>query len=366
MKLALVGVGDAGGRVVNRIREFEHESDRNFTKGNSLIVNSEPTTFEAAHHVPENRRLLIGDTDPQVNGNGVDGDLDLGVSVAESDRNEIYRAFDDLEMVDMDAVLVVAGLGGGTGGGAGAVVLDALTTVFEHPVYGLGILPADDDGAGPALNAARALRTIVPTADNVILFDNDAWQDDSSEDEVRYDRVNRALAERLVTVFAGGEFDIATVAENKLDPSDLMRTLATGGVSSIGFASREVSTTGSGLLSWFRSTDDPEDPTDAATVKRLVRQAATSQLTLPCAIESTDRALVVLSGPPETLSRKGFEEARYWLEDAADTVEVLAGDEPREGASTLTAGVLFSNVTDVPRIEAIQERGLQSRERLVK
>ena len=366
MKLALVGVGDAGGRVVNRIREFENKSNRNFTKGNTLIVNSEPTAFEVAHHVPENRRLLIGDTHPKVNGGGVDGDLELGVSVAESDRNEIQRAFDDLEMVDMDAVLMVAGLGGGTGGGAGAVVLDALTTVFEHPVYVLGLLPTEQEGAESSLNAARSLRTVVPTADNVLLFDNDAWQDDSSDAEHDYERVNGVLAERVVTVFAGGEFDVSTVAENKLDPSDLMRTLETGGVSSIGFASREVSTRGSGLLSWFRSTDESADPTDAAAIKRLVRQAATSRLTLPCDIESTDRALVVLSGPPETLSRKGFEEARYWLEDAADTVEVLAGDEPREGASTLTAVVLFSNVTDVPRIAAIQERGLESRERVVK
>ena len=366
MRLALVGVGDAGGRVVNRILEYESKTNRNFTRGNSLIVNSEPTSFEGTHHVPEARRLLIGDTDPEVNGRGVDGDLDLGVSVARNDRNEIHRAFDDLEMVDMDAVLMVAGLGGGTGGGAGAVVLDALTTVFEKPVYVLGILPEIDEGAESALNAARSLRTFVPTADNVILFDNEAWHEADTDGTEGWERTNLAVAERVVTVFAGGEFDIATVAENKLDPSDLIRTLDTGGVSSIGMASIDVSTGGSGLLSWFRSSNEPDDPTDAATIKRLVRQAATSRLTLPCDIESTDRALVVLSGPPHTLSRKGFEEARYWLEDAADTVEVLAGDEPREGATTLKTVVLFSNVTEVPRIAEIQQRGLASQERLVK
>lgn len=366
MKLALVGVGDAGGRIVNRILAHEAETGRDFTHGNTLVVNTAPTDFETGQHVPEDRQLLIGDTTRKVNGGGVDGDLDLGVTVAKRDLNEIQRAFDDLEMYDMDAVLLVAGLGGGTGAGAGAVVLEALTAVFEKPVYALGVLPADDEGPEPALNAARSLKTVVPTADNVVLFDNEVWHS-TEDDEEGYERTNRELAKRVVTVFAGGEFDLATVAENKLDPSDIMRTLDTGGVSTIGYAATEVSTGGGGLLSWFWSDGETEaDPTDAARIKRLVHGAVSSRLTLPCDVSSTERALIVLSGPPETFSRKGFEEARYWLEREADTVEILAGDEPREGASTLTAVVLLSNVTDVPRIDAIQERAVASRERLVK
>jgi len=35
-------------------------------------------------------------------------------------------------------------------------------------------------------------------------------------------------------------------------------------------------------------------------------------------------------------------------------VEVLAGDDPRERSRTLSAVVLLSNVTEVPRIDAIQ------------
>jgi cell division GTPase FtsZ len=74
---------------------------------------------------------------------------------------------------------------------------------------------------------------------------------------------------------------------------------------------------------------------------------------------SADRALIVLSGPPGTLSRKGFESGRYWLEREADIVDVMAGDEPHDGSATLTGVVLFSNVTDVPRIDAMQELALE-------
>ena len=58
------------------------------------------------------------------------------------------------------------------------------------------------------------------------------------------------------------------------------------------------------------------------------------------------------------LSRKGFESARYWLEDELETVEIIAGDEPRPRADAVTALVVLSNVTDVPRIEELKERGL--------
>ena len=67
---------------------------------------------------------------------------------------------------------------------------------------------------------------------------------------------------------------------------------------------------------------------------------------------------MILSGPPETLSRKGFEAGRHLLEEQTDTVDVLAGDEPLPAATTIRATVLLSNVTDVDRIEAVQERAV--------
>jgi cell division GTPase FtsZ len=106
-------------------------------------------------------------------------------------------------------------------------------------------------------------------------------------------------------------------------------------------------------------TVDGDEATDAARINGLVRRAARSKLTLPCEMSSADRALVVLAGPPGTLSRKGFETGRYWLEQEADIVDVMAGDEPHDGSPTITGVVLFSNVTDVPRIDAMQELALE-------
>jgi cell division GTPase FtsZ len=427
MKLAAVGVGNAGSRVVNRILATEKASNRTLCGGDALLVNSTTPTFDTTEHVPEERRLTIGDAYWEVDEVDIDGDPDLGADVAREERNEINRAFDLIDFQRIDGVLVVAGLGGGTGGGAGSVVIDQLKSICDVPVYAVGVLPGESEGPGPALTAARSLQSFVDRADNVILFDNDTWLPDDpwrvsttdtdaenvdspddvieaeetvaedaadatvatdgagepgearetdgigEDDEDRlmeaYGRVNVELAERLVALFAAGGMEGTLSSETQLDPSDIMRMLDTGGVSSIGYASIDLPSSG-GLTGWLRAlrdllpwtgdeaTDDDE-ATDAARINGLVRRAARSKLTLPCRMASADRALIVLSGPPETLSRKGFESGRYWLEREADIVDVMAGNEPHDGSATLTGVVLFSNVTDVPRIDAMQELALE-------
>jgi cell division GTPase FtsZ len=81
-------------------------------------------------------------------------------------------------------------------------------------------------------------------------------------------------------------------------------------------------------------------------------------------VSSAERVLVVLSGPPDEFSRKGIESARQWLEQEADTVEVLVGDDPRERSSQLAAAVLLSNVSGAPRIETLQDQAVDAQERI--
>lgn len=355
MRLAVVGVGSAGSRIANRIVGVEQASGRHLCNDNSLLIDSKETEFDTRSYVPSDHRLVIGDVHREVDAEGTDGDPDLGAEIATDDRHEIVREFDGIDITSIDGAIIVAGLGGGTGSGAGAVVLEALQSIMDKPVYGLGVLPEESEGARAALTAARGLQSFVDVADNVIVFDNEAWQ---AGDGDGYAGANRALARRIVMLFAAGEFDSRAMPENRMDPSDIIRTLETGGISSIGYAATDVSRGWRAWLARLRalwngeSRDDPA--TEAARINNLVRRATRSRLTLPCTLDSAERALIMFSGPPRELSRKGFESGRYWLEQEADTVDVMAGDEPHETSSELTATVLLSNVTDVPRIEAMQ------------
>ncbi|MFA9518164.1 tubulin/FtsZ family protein [Halopenitus sp. H-Gu1] len=394
MKLSLLGVGNAGTRIVDRLVEAEAGTDRNFTDGNVLAFDTTTTAFEETTSIPEERQVLIGDTHPAVTqhesrtetaGNatandddgdgdsansgdgeraGVGGDPDVGASVADEERPEIRRALDRVDETEVDAAILVAGLGGGTGSGVGSVLLEELKSSYEDPVYVLGVLPATTESDDRALTAARAVRTIVPMADAVIPIDNEAWRRDADRIADCYDEINDAIATRIVSLFAAGESDPTSVSEMRIDPTDISRTLGVGGLASIGYATFEAEPDSNGLLARLKRllglADDTEanTATDAATIKRLVRRALESKLTLPCDVSATDRVLLILSGPPGDISRKGFETGRYLLEEETGTVEVLAGDEPLAGATTITATVLFSNVTAVPRIEELQRRAV--------
>lgn len=367
MKLSTIGVGNAGSKIVDKMVEFETLTNRNLCR-DALVINTARTDLSKPDHVPEDRRILIGDTHQKAKGHGVGGDVEVGAEVAKNDLDEIRRAFDDIDIHEVDAVLVCASLGGGTGSGAGPVVINELQKMYDEPVYGLGVLPGQYEGGRPALNAARSLQSFVANVDNFIAFDNDAWRSKNQTVGEGYEGMNRELATRIVTLLGAGEYDEPTVAENVMDASDIMRTLDASGVSSIGYASTSVAGADEGeggLLTRFRNEEEIEEgSTPAAKINGLVRRAVNSRLTLPCEASSADRALIVLSGPPSELSRKGLESAREWIEDEVDTVDVLAGDDPREDATALSAVVLLSNVTETPRIDAIQQQAVEAQDKI--
>ena len=388
MKLALFGVGNAGTRLLDQLILAEDTTGRNFTDGHVLAFNTAPAAFEAATAIPEDRQVLIGDTHPEVthelvsfdpdddttaepdtptdaDSAGVDGDPNLGATVASDELPEIRRSLDLVDDTEVDAAVVIAGLGGGTGAGASSVLLEELQSVYEIPIYVLGVLPAASESDRRALTAARAVRTLVPLADAVLPVDNEAWRRNIDPLDDQYETINEDIATRFVSLFAAGEADPASVSEMRIDPADVRRTLGVGGLATIGYATVDLDTENRGFLYRLKRLlglvdEEPSGPTDAATIKQLVGRALGSKLTLPCEITSADRVLLILSGPPSAISRKGFETGRYLLEDETGTVEVLAGDEPVPDADTITATVLLSNVTDVPRLSTIQQRAVDA------
>lgn len=384
MKLTLLGVGTAGTRILDRLIRAEAETGRNFTNGNVVAFNTTPAAFGEETNIPADREIVIGDTHPAVNQQavslsggsaeaagadpeaiaqptGVDGDPDTGAAVAADELPEIRRALDKIDDTEVDAAMLIAGLGGGTGAGVGSVLLEELQEIYEIPVYVLGALPAHSESDRRCQTAARAVRTMVPMADSMFPVDNEAWHRNAEPLDQQFEEINDAIATRIVSLFAAGEADPTSVSEMRIDPADVRRTLAVGGLSSIGYETYELETDSESLLTKLKrllglEVETEQSISDAVVIKQLVREALNSKLTLPCSITSTDRVLVILSGPPKEISRKGFETGRYLLEEETETVEVLAGDEPAQSADQITATVLFSNVTDVPGIEEIQAR----------
>jgi len=367
MKLAVVGFGNAGGKIADRIVEYETETERSLCQF-TAVVNSARIDLHKLEYVPQRHQILVGQTDERSKGHGAGADPDLGAELTRQDLAEVQRVLDNVPLHDVDAFLVVAGLGGGTGSGGGPVFAEALGERYGEPVYGLGVLPSGDEGGRASLNAARSIRSFVDATDATIAFDNDAWREGTQSIESGYEQTNVEIAKRVVALLAPGEYDGSPVSENAMDSSDVKRTLSVGGVATVAYAEASLEDETQrqrGLLGRLRNDDAAGEREGAATkVHGLVRRAARSRLTCPADIESAERALVVVSGPPPELSQKGLVRSRKWLESQIDSVEVLAGDDPRPGADRLRATVLLANTTDVPRIDSLQEQAVDAQENI--
>ena len=355
MKLALIAVGQAGGKIVDEFLAYEQRADADFI-ADATAINTAQADLQGLDYVPDDKRVLIGQS--RVGGHGVGADNELGAEIAAEEATEIVAATDDIPVSHVDAFLVVAALGGGTGSGAGPVIAQELKRVYTNPVYGLGILPASDEGGIYTLNAARSFQTFVREVDNLLVFDNDAWRQSGETLRTGYDEINEEIARRFGILFSAGE--TATddaVAESVVDASEIVNTLAGGGVSTVGYAAEElVPEDGQGgLLSRFTGGGANEpDPSEATNrITGLVRKATLGRLTLPCEVDSAERSLSVVAGPPEHLSRKGIEEGRRWLEDETGSMEARGGDYPLRSDS-VAAAVLLSGITEVPRVTKLQ------------
>ncbi|MDL5362500.1 tubulin/FtsZ family protein [Halalkalicoccus sp. NIPERK01] len=367
MKLAMIGFGQAGGKVVDRFLEYDDRTGSAIVRA-AVAVNTAKADLLGLTHVPEEKRVLIGQA--RVKGHGVGADNELGAEVAEEDIDEVQGAIDGIPTHEIDAFLIVAGMGGGTGSGGAPVLARHLKRIYTEPVYGLGILPGGDEGGIYTLNAARSFQTFVREVDNLMVFDNDSWRKTGESVEGGYREINEEIVTRFGILFGAGEVAAGDeVAESVVDSSEIINTLSGGGVSTVGYASEVLSreeSTGGGLLSRFTGGNEPEVDTAHTTnrITSLVRKAALGRLTLPCEIRGTERALLVMAGPPRHLNRKGIERGRKWIEEQTGSMEVRGGDYPVTGADEVSAVLLLSGINDVPRIRELQQVAVEAQDNI--
>jgi cell division GTPase FtsZ len=365
MKLAMIGFGQAGGKIVDKFLEHDQRTGSQVVRS-AVAVNTAKADLLGLEQIPQENRVLIGQA--RVKGHGVGADNELGAEIAEEDIDEIQGAIDSIPVHEVDAFLIVAGLGGGTGSGGSPVVAKHLKRIYTEPVYGLGVLPGSDEGGIYTLNAARSFQTFVREVDNLLVFDNDAWRKTGESVEGGYDEINEEIVRRFGVLFGAGEVEAGdNVAESVVDSSEIINTLGGGGVSTVGYATESVELSSSGgLLSRFKSDGQDDGIESANTTNRvtsLVRKAALGRLTLPCEIEGAERALLVLSGPPKYLNRKGIERGRKWLEEQTGSMEVRGGDYPLNEPS-VAAAVLLSGVHNVPRIKELQQVAIEAQDNI--
>ncbi len=333
MRVVLIGAGQAGGKITQAIAEFDRRAGFGAVL-DAVAVNTASTDLQGL----DIEGVLVGRD--RVKGEGVGGDNELGAEVMASDVSEVMATLDGRITTEAEAIVVVAGLGGGTGSGGAPVLAKELSRVYDVPVYALGALPGRDEGAMYQANAGRSLITLRREADATILIDNDAWREGGEDLASGHAANNAAIAKRIGLLLAAGEIQEGdAVAESVVDASEVINTLREGGLAAVGYADAVAA-------------DDPEENVNA--IASTVRRAVLTGTSLPDA-KDAEAALVIAAGRPERLPRRGFERARSWVEEETGTLQVRGGDFPLD-SDRIAAVVLLGGIERSDRVDEFLDR----------
>ncbi len=155
-RIKVVGVGGGGGNAISRMINSD-------LKGVEFVAIN--TDAQALHHSNAAEKVHIGKT--LTKGLGAGMNPEIGRQAAEESREDIVNALRGADMV-----FVTAGMGGGTGTGAAAIVaevareLDALTV-------GVVTKPFSFEGAQRRAIAEEGLRVLKDRVDTIITIPND-------------------------------------------------------------------------------------------------------------------------------------------------------------------------------------------------
>lgn len=375
MRVHVIGLGGAGGRVVDELAAA-HDADP-FLQGVNAF-DTDADALAALDAVGEERRYRFGDA---AGGDGLGGDLHAGRRLGEAHADELGRAMDDQRPSLAEAFLLVVGLGGGAGGGVAPHLAAELARLYDAPTYAVGILPTsgetDPRPAGPQgreevpperplaeKNAARTLDAVRSEVDAVFPFDNDSWlrTGESIDAPVARTRLNGVLAERLAALFGAGESaDGVSTPQQTLDASDVARAVGDGGeLAALGYAAQAVEPPGTDSrfgLGLFGSTEPEEVDASAAVsaIETAIRKAARGKGSIEVPDGRAERTLLVVGGPPTWLNREAIADGRRFLAEETGSDAILTGDAPVHDGDEVFAVVVRSGIPEPERIRELRE-----------
>ncbi|MFQ5974869.1 MAG: tubulin/FtsZ family protein [Candidatus Hydrothermarchaeales archaeon] len=362
MKVFMIGLGQAGGKIIDLFVEDDMNS-RTESIYKAVVVNTARPDLKGLKHVPKKNRVLIGET--IVGGHGVGANNKLGARIAKAEIDKILTAIDLAGTGDIDVFLIVLGFGGGTGSGAAPIVVKHIKRIFNEPVYVLGVLPTATEGGVYLLNSARSLKTLSKYADSMILVDNSAFLKPGESLKDAYKWINSEIVKRFGLLAKAGEVGVSgVVGEMVVDASEINQTLTGMEICTIGYATEELPK--AGFLKKTLVGEDKIDQRKSARIVSLITRAAKTRLLMPCDFRSVRRALIVVAGPPEELSRDGTESAREWLAKNIAGGEVRGGDFPVPNSKYMAAVVLLAGVTGVHRLDALFEKARAMQEAMAR
>lgn len=368
MRVLAIGLGGAGSRIVDRL--YDHDRRSTILCMNALAIDLDANTLIQLEHLPEESKLFFPPIDPS-------HPYDVKTTI---DIEEVMTRIQKVDTVQIDAILVCAGLGG-TLIETMDMIVPQLRETFIEPIFAVVTLPCRGEGKKRSAKAADDIENVDALVDATIVFDNETWYQKirageeagplnerhrRREKEMTYSRnprqvnslLNEQIARRIGLLLRAGEFSESglEVGELVLDAGEVLNTLTGMGTVAVGYAvDRLPSGTFDFLKRWSSARNYMEgSQTRAARIVSLAKRAVYDEISVPCDMTSAQKALVLIAGPSQELSVKGFVTVRKWIDRSIAGLEVRSGDYPVKSTHFVGIVIVLSGVQNVPRIEELK------------
>jgi cell division GTPase FtsZ len=379
MQVVMVGLGGAGSRLVDHFYENDLRSGT-IRCINAIAVDKDAKNLEELKFIPADQKLYFHP---------------LSLTYHEEYTStivpeEVISRLQSIDTGEVDAIVLCGGLGG--------ALLDDVTRLVAHirsamiePVFGLFTLPCNAEGGAVLARAGAQIRALKPVLDGMILFDNEFWyprirekvaqmQEASAQQRriafqkapvpvdsrlMAYRELNSLIVRRIGLLFRAGEFSDKSggeYAEVVLDAGEVLNTIKTMGFITVGYAIEPVVTAGVDLspLSLLRpaSVSVDEAYKKASIMVDLAKRAVNEENSVSCDPSSAQNALVLIAGPTQEMSMKGYMTIRKWI-DRTVRGDVRSGDYPVKNSRFLAVVVVLAGVEKIPRVEELYSFGDQ-------
>jgi cell division GTPase FtsZ len=386
MRIIAIGIGGAGCRIVNSLYAIDRKSSQ-VVCVQGLAIDVDEETIKQLTALPDNARMCFSALDA-----GIPDSTGTERQTASIDINEIVSRVQNMESGENDAIIFCCGLGGSMVDVAPHVIAGLRSSVVE-PIFGLVTLPCLAEGERISAKAADDIEMLSSLLDGIIVFDNETWHKKIKAHKAHlpkkergfaekiglkksekplpaaqetYHNLNEAVVRRIGLILRAGEFKAdggIDLAEVVLDSGEVLNTMKGMGFITIGYAVEKLPHNPLSFLSWFKPAGvfDEEQKKKASRIVELAKQAIYHEISTPCDLTSAHKALVLVAGPSQELSMRGFMTVRKWIDRSIAGLETRSGDYPVVSTKNVAIIVMLSGLGNIPRITELKEIRSQSK-----
>ncbi|MDR0439203.1 MAG: tubulin/FtsZ family protein [Methanocalculaceae archaeon] len=363
MRALLIGVGGAGCRIVDVLDQHDERSGVRSVQ--SFVFDADQKTISEMRTISQEDRFILTPIDPAKEHNNRGTDFEVG---------NLTNCFQRDGIEEIDAVFVCAGLGGRMAELVPTIV-SQLNNTFSDPIFTILTLPGKNEGVKVSARASKTLEDVREVSQATILFDNETWfKRIEEENDIKnvmetkhkatiyemFPILNEMLARRVGLLLRAGEFGHkgVEVAEVVLDAGEVLNTLKETGLVAIGYAIEKLPTTWTNSMMKRIRVEKylfGENQARTSRIVELAKQAVYREVSVPCDLTSSEKALVLIAGPSDELSMKGFQTVRKWIDRSIKGLEMRAGDYPVKSTQYVGVIIVLAGLENVPRVRELDE-----------